>query len=183
MVLRLVRLHQEGRRHLPDDDAQEGRYRSQTDDRGTLAQREPVGSHLGAGVQEQRLGDGDADGADQGGGVAIRPDAAHHAEDAHQDGAQPHSLLEAPGVDRPGSRDRQRDIDVHEEHCQQGDLQVGDAVLRGCQPGDRRVADPEDLHRQADEHEGQQHHPAVAIDFDLLRCSGNGHDGLLRDRE
>ena len=167
-------LQHHGRGDLPDDDAQQRGHAAQADDGGALFQPEPVGRHLGARIQEQRLGDGDADGHDQRQGVVLREDAAQQPEDRHHDGAQADGLLEAPGVDQPGGRQRQRDVDVHEHQRQQADGVVRDAQGRAGRLVDGRIADPEDLHHQADEGIHRQHHPAVPVDLDrffsFFRC-------------
>ena len=56
-------VHQEAWRSA-DSDAQNDTDAAQADNRCTLLQAEPVGGKLGPGVQEERLGDGDANGCD-----------------------------------------------------------------------------------------------------------------------
>ena len=95
---------------------------------------EPLGRHLGPGVEQEGLGDGDADGAQQHQGVVVSRQPAQHAEDAHQHRPDADRQAEAVGIDHPGDRDRERDEGDHEGHRQQADLQVADAVELAAGP-------------------------------------------------
>ena len=81
---------------------------------------EPVGRHLGPRVEQERLGDGDADGAEQDQRVVAAGESPRSdAEDAHQHDAEPDGDAEPAAVDDPGRRQRQRDEGDHEHHRQQ----------------------------------------------------------------
>src|SRR5665647_3316956 len=88
-----------------------------------LARREPVRRDLGPRVEQKRLGDGDADGAEQHQRVVRADQAAGDAEHGHQHDAEADGDAEATRVDDPRSRQREGDEGDHERHRQGSDRQ------------------------------------------------------------
>ena len=97
-------------------------------DRGALLLREPLRGKLRESVQEERLADRDADGADERGRIAERKDRAQKAEHRHEHGAETDRLLETERVDGPRCGNGHGKVDEQEEVGQQID------VLRGSTP-------------------------------------------------
>ncbi len=144
-------------------DAEHARQRDQPHGGGTLAWCEPVGRHLGPRVEQERLGDGDADGAEKDERVVAAREPAQHAEDAHQHDAEPDGGAEPAAVDDPGRGQRQRDEGDHEHHRQERHQLVRHAVVVCGVGDDRPVADPEHLDDEVDQHDDPEDHPAVAV--------------------
>ena len=161
-------------------DTEHAGQRDQADGGGALAGSEPVGRHFGPRVEQERLGHGDADGAQQDERVVSAGEPAQHAEDAHHHDAEPDGDAEPAAVDDPRRRQRQRDEGDHEHHRQQRDQLVGHAVVVGGVGDDRAVADPEDLDDEVDEHDDGEHDPAVAVD--PVAALGRPPLSLLRTR-
>ena len=134
--------HEERRQRFADGNAQEGGEKDNADNRGPLFEGEPQRGEFGKGIQQKRLGNGQTDGKQQRQGKVRGEDAAQQAEDTQQDRAEAHGFLEAPGVDGPGGGDGQRDVDDHEDHRQQADIQIADVEILRRFERDRRVANP-----------------------------------------
>ena len=86
------------------------------------------GSHRGDRIQDERLSNGDADLGNQHQGIAGGGQAAHQAKDAGKSRADPHRHPQAVRVDHPRGRNRDDDVDDHEDHRQQPDAEIRDAV-------------------------------------------------------
>ena len=139
---------------------------------GPFPDREPAGCHRGHRVQDERLPDGDPDLGDEHQRVIGGRQPAHQPEHSGQGRADPHPDAQAVGVDHPRSRDRDDDIDDHEDHRQQADTQVRDLVERDRIGRDRGKGDPEQLGDRHGEHEDQQHDPAVSVDLEGIIFHG-----------
>ncbi len=156
-------LDQDGREHHAERGPDQAGKGHEPDRGGTFLDGKPHGGDLCPGVEQEGLGDRDADGADQHQGVVRAGQSAQDAEDTHQHGADPNRQAETPGIDRPGDRDGKRNVDEHEGHRQETDLEVGDPMEISGGTGDGGIGDPQDLDGEVDEHENSQHDPAIGI--------------------